>query len=42
MHTLSRSKMPFYCIQGEKDDNIPDNNLNKCKRTFTIFGGRQH
>jgi len=39
--------MPFfYRIRGEKTrggkaDNIPDNNLNKFKRTFTI-SGRQH
>jgi len=30
--------MPFYDIRGEKADNNPDNNFNKFKHTFVIFG----
>jgi len=40
---MASSKMPFlYFIRGKKkSDNIPDDNFNKFKCTFTIFG-RQH
>ena len=31
----------FIVSDMKKTDNIPDNNFNKFKRTFTIFG-RQH
>jgi len=34
---MTSSKMSFYCIRGEKADNIPDNNFNKFKHTFIIF-----
>jgi len=35
---MTSSKMPFYCIRGEKGDNIPHDNFNKLKCTFAIFG----
>jgi len=34
---MTSSKMPFYCIRGEKANSVSVNNFDKIKHMFLIF-----